>query len=779
MSFAAVISRLQALENPYPGLRPFDTTESHLFFGRDAQVAELVARLERNRMVAVVGVSGCGKSSLVKARLIPALERGGVWEAGRRWRRIVTQPAGAPFERLRQALEGAGMDGAGLRHSSQALTRISRQLPSDESLLVVVDQFEELFRYKSLAPATDQAKRSREQQAADAAEFVRLLLEASRQYPPVYVVITMRSDYLGDCAEFRDLPETLNECQYLVPRMTRQQRQEAIELPLGRVGIETSLVQRLLNDAGDEPDQLPVLQHCLMRTWNRWRFADPEQQRRLTVDDYHAIGGFDGGLNQHAEELLHDLPRDLVMRIFRRLTARGRDQRERRDPATLQHLWDVCGARTDGQRRQVTDVIERFRGGGATFLSPREGTLTPETFIDITHESLIRLWKTLRDEWLPAEELSVRMLLSVAERARNWKDGVGEVMRGRDLEHVREWNGRRNRNAAWALHYVDEPTLENVEDFIAESEARDARQRRNRRIALWGTAVVLVALAAGALSWYLDLQREVFERAQREAEAQAQSLEGTAQQALSAADVSTAELQRLQSTLAVRNTPPAPGAGASTLRPRVYIQVRSREQADSLEVLKARLEEARLVVPPVQVLNTGPSGNELRFFRRDEESEAERALAAVQQAGLSVRLVYVSGFEESTAIRRNHFELWLAPADALAALVRQLDDSNEEIRKAAAGHLARDHRSNPDAIRLVLDTLSEAKLPALTATGRLNALLFLNRSDLGAWDEEHKALAREAIARIRRRAGQGVAVGAQTENELRELEKRLSPRSAP
>ena len=84
-------------------------------------------------------------------------------------------------------------------------------------------------------------------------------------------MITMRSDYLGECAEFRDLPETLNDCQYFVPRMTRDQRKAMIEGPLGRVQIAPSLVQRLLNDAGDEPDQLPILQHALMRTWNQWR----------------------------------------------------------------------------------------------------------------------------------------------------------------------------------------------------------------------------------------------------------------------------------------------------------------------------------------------------------------------------------------------------------------------------------------------------------------------------------------------------------------------------
>ena len=160
MSFATVLDRLDRLESPYPGLRPFEIQESHLFFGRDLQIAELVTRLERNRFLAVLGVSGSGKSSLVRAGLIPALERGGVSEAGRRWRIVVTRPAGNPFETLAAGLENAGLDTSGLRGSSHGLIEIARQLPSDESLLVVVDQFEELFRYKDLEPVSEEARRT-------------------------------------------------------------------------------------------------------------------------------------------------------------------------------------------------------------------------------------------------------------------------------------------------------------------------------------------------------------------------------------------------------------------------------------------------------------------------------------------------------------------------------------------------------------------------------------------------------------------------------------------
>src|SRR5215470_10374524 len=113
MSFTAVLGRLQRLENPYPGLRPFEKEEQHLFFGRDLQIAELVHRLERDRLVAVVGVSGSGKSSLVRAGLIPALERGSIGEAAARWHMVVTHPASAPFASLAAALSNNGLDPSG------------------------------------------------------------------------------------------------------------------------------------------------------------------------------------------------------------------------------------------------------------------------------------------------------------------------------------------------------------------------------------------------------------------------------------------------------------------------------------------------------------------------------------------------------------------------------------------------------------------------------------------------------------------------------------------
>src|SRR5205823_2552388 len=148
-----------------------------------------------------------------------------------------------------------------------------------------------------------------------------------------------------------DFPEALNESQYLVPRLTREQRRQAIEAPLGRQRISSALVERILNEAGDEPDQLPILQHALMRTWSRWRESAAGQERPIEVEDYEAAGGFADALNQHADELMQSPavraePR-LVEIVFKRLTALGRGNRERRDPAPLSELWDLCNATSD------------------------------------------------------------------------------------------------------------------------------------------------------------------------------------------------------------------------------------------------------------------------------------------------------------------------------------------------------------------------------------------------------------------------------------------------
>ncbi len=280
--------------NPFPGLRPFDTDEDYLFFGREHQTVELLKLLREHRFLAVVGTSGSGKSSLVRAGLLPELQGGTINAAGSSWEIAILRPGGNPIRNLARALCDADLyDSEGedtepslvatLTRSGLGLVDAVRQsdIEADVNLLIVVDQFEEVFRFRQSSSANEDV----------AASFVSLLLEASQQRDlPIYAILTMRSDYIGDCAEFRGLAEAVNDGEYLIPRLKRDQLRTAIEGPV-KVGggqIANRLVQELMNDVGNDQDQLPLLQHALMRTWDQWEsdhaVASPPRLRRVQRD---------------------------------------------------------------------------------------------------------------------------------------------------------------------------------------------------------------------------------------------------------------------------------------------------------------------------------------------------------------------------------------------------------------------------------------------------------------------------------------------------------------
>jgi len=255
--------------NPFRGLLPFEPQHAALFFGRDREIEDVASLLEERRLLAVTGVSGSGKSSLVLAGVVPMLQAGMLPRLGT-VRVAIMKPRGGPLAELARSLEntlGRVIDTATLTRTTYGLVDAVKRLPPGESLLVVVDQFEEIFPYRR--------DRLKVDGGAEADRFIHLLLRAAEQDEvPIYVILTMRSDFLGSCAIFRGLPEALNGGHYLVPRMTRHQLQEAIESPLGVIGvsIHPAVVQRLLNECDDEPDHLPVLQHLLRRMFEEGAF---------------------------------------------------------------------------------------------------------------------------------------------------------------------------------------------------------------------------------------------------------------------------------------------------------------------------------------------------------------------------------------------------------------------------------------------------------------------------------------------------------------------------
>jgi WD40 repeat protein len=521
------------LTKPYPGLRSFEVHESHLFFGREGLSEQLITKLAATRFLVVVGTSGSGKSSLVRAGLLPALYGGFMVSAGSAWRVAIMRPGHDPLGNLAQALNQPEVYGseaatnraiqnavteAMLRRGSLSLVEVVRlqNMPTTESLLVVADQFEELFRVEPGAQVEDREN--------DNAAFVKLLLAATTQRAiPIYVVLTMRSDYLGDCAQFWDLPEAINAGQYLIPRLTREQRREAITGPIAVGGAEMTprLINRLLNDVGDNPDQLPLLQHALMRTWDEWRDKRPAHAAvhegvALDFCCYEAIGGMEQALSRHADEAFAALPDDrhrvVAEKIFKALTEKGPDNREIRRRVRLGALCAVADA-TEGE---VIAVVEAFRAEGRSFLMPSVGTeLTHESLIDISHESLIRGWKGHGNdqkrlkEWVEEEAQSARVYRRLAETAELHQEGKAGLWGDPDLQLALDWEEQNKPNQDWAQRY--HPGFEAAIAFLRKSEGKRASDidTLKRRIAVWRGAFLLIFCLVLLVGWlYLQAEAE-------------------------------------------------------------------------------------------------------------------------------------------------------------------------------------------------------------------------------------------------------------------------------
>ena len=548
--------------NSLSGLRPFERSESDIFFGREEQADQLLRTLENSHFLTVVGPSGCGKSSLVRAGMIAGLETGYMARAGARWRVATMRPGASPFRRLAAALldkaalgterEGhenvAAFLEATLRRGPLGLVEALRETPLAQgtNLLLLVDQFEEVFRFRATADRDE----------ADA--FVALLLQSSRQHEvPIYVVLTMRSDYIGDCAVFTGLPEALNESQYLTPRLTREQRRSAIVGPARVFGgdVEPQLVNRILNEMGPEPDLLPVFQHLLMRMWTYDRsgvinggvgrpigessmgseflpasagptaspgsigssaaatvmIAEPEAKtsgRILTLADYQAVGGFANALSKHANEVfdsLNEKQSQTATLLFRRLCERGGRLRDVRRPTPLRDIMDLAHLSLE----EVTAVADAFRSPQHSFLTPSfPDPLTPETVLDITHETLIRQWDRL-NKWVELEAESARTYRFLQETASLWKEGKAALWGTPNLEEAICWQKRESPTEEWAKRYGGDFTL--AEEFLQasrrkrdaeEAKAKAQQERRLRRAHRLVAALTLtvVALVAGILA---------------------------------------------------------------------------------------------------------------------------------------------------------------------------------------------------------------------------------------------------------------------------------------
>lgn len=521
------------MQAPYPGLRPFEESEALLFFGQDAQIDDLRTRLYEERFVAILGLSGCGKSSLLKAGLLADIRPKKVKGPRPRWLIGSMKPGADPLEMLTGVVAGIDREIAGQKLRLEetdgkrepfdrsnfladafGLARFGRNagIYEEQRILIVVDQFEELFRYQREAPRSSEKDR--------AALFVRLLLEAVKdEASGISIIITMRSEFLGDCALFRGLAEQVNQATFLLPRMSRAEMEEVITGPAedAGFGFDPAVVQQLLNEAEQQDDGLPLLQHALRRIWENWRrrgaegaisvadlnkFENPPAKDALLIKHH---------LDDHLDSIYNSLNRpqqivaEMLFRLLSERDSRGRLTRRpvlfsgtRSEDAAAKE-WTPTVVESIGQDRveDVKTVIEAFRDDsqGRTFLTPGHPDPFEKEVIDISHECLLRRWDRLR-AWIDREQHDAELYWELAEDAdvADWDQlKLGRKptpLAGTKLEWLQDWWSKTEIvGAPWALRYqgeiqegLDRPkrTFAGAKRFLEWSgkEAVEAETRR-------------------------------------------------------------------------------------------------------------------------------------------------------------------------------------------------------------------------------------------------------------------------------------------------------------
>ncbi|MCG3210675.1 MAG: Hercynine oxygenase [Anaerolineae bacterium] len=497
--------------NPYRGLRKFTEDDADFFFGRNTAIQTLLDRAKvmvegdngvyASDLMAVLGPSGSGKSSLVRAGLIPAIHQGRI-PGSNQWPVMVLLPGDHPLESLVRALKDqvdekpaairkqlASDDPAGL-HTLMVAALNRANKPDDAVLVLVVDQFEELFTL-----CTDEQERRR---------FIDQLLYAGQSHRHrCLIVVTMRSDFYSKVAAYKALAEAITRHQMLVSPLTEKELREAILLPAEAVGLELEkdLVEQLLADTRNAPGVLPLLQHALYELFQRHR------KGLLTLEDYKSIGGVKRALAHRANGVVNALKpeqQQVARRIFMRLVQPGSNAADTRRRATMSEIGNLADV----------DPLVTILVNANLLIKDRD---TGQDVLDVSHEALIQEWPMLRD-WLNEDREFLLWQQRLGAELNQWQTSnfdEGALLRGAPLAEAENWYQQRPTD----LNQTERDFIEaSINLRNREAAAETARAQREldaarnlateqRKRVIWlsvvgGVALVLavVAIISGVLA---------------------------------------------------------------------------------------------------------------------------------------------------------------------------------------------------------------------------------------------------------------------------------------
>ncbi len=459
-------------EPPFKGLEYFGENDADKFYGRELLTAKLAGKLRLSRFLPIIiGASGSGKSSVIRAGLLPTLRRGTQLvdgtlppEGSRSWMTYTFTPGAKPLDALAAALtrdeESATatttlIDDLAIDKRSlhlRSLKLLSRR-PDAQRLMLVVDQFEEIFTLTK-----DESERR---------AFINALMYASSEVTdgPTVVIIIFRADFYAHCSQYDNLREAVATQQEFVGPMNQAELRRAIEEPAKAGGwdMEPGLVDLILKEVGDEPGALPLMQHALLETWKRRR------GHTMTLRGYNDAGGIRGAIAKTAEAIYHALPADqqsIARRIFLKLVELGEGTQDTRRRARLEELYP----RAD-ERPQVEGVLKK--------LVDNRLVVTTDKTAEVAHEALIREWPTLRG-WINDSREALRLHRELLDAAEDWERvnrDEGSLYRGVRLAQALEWAAQN----ADEVGPLEKEFLAASKEF-SEREAREKEVQRQREL---------------------------------------------------------------------------------------------------------------------------------------------------------------------------------------------------------------------------------------------------------------------------------------------------------
>lgn len=480
-----------SIQNPFKGLRAFYEDDNNDFFGRDQLIARIVRRIERgDRLIALVGPSGSGKSSVIRAGLIPALRKGAI-PGSERWAIAEMVPGNRPFAELEVALLRSSLDapdslaGHLAEHEDGVLRAALRMIPGDNSRLVlVIDQFEELFTL-----LTDDDERSR---------FISSLLPLlDDAHGRITVVLTLRADFYDRPLAFPDFGRRLGDGVVNVVPLTPDELEEAAQKPIvaSRVGLAPALLASLLTDVLGQPGALPLFQYTLTELFDR-RVGET-----LTLESYHSMGGLKGALTRRAEDLfvaLDDEQQAASKQLFLRLVtiAERNEWGRRRVPAS-----EIVSLDLDLVAVQAVVVLFTEH----RLLTVDRDFVTGSPTVEVAHEALLTEWGRLRD-WIEESRKDVERHSALTSAMNEWTESERHpdfLLTGSRLEGYRLWAATATMGLTTHQHQYLDASVESGEQGLrleVERSVREEKTRRSARHRLWGVAtgaLIVVVLVVG------------------------------------------------------------------------------------------------------------------------------------------------------------------------------------------------------------------------------------------------------------------------------------------